>query len=164
MQKEPLITEEKVIACLSKLKAKKAAGPDGIKPELYQALMKNETSIEVLVRCYNKELEIKEEPESWKKSRTKMIEKKRKPRAKDLRPIALLNIAYKVFMMLIKDEIEARLKMNEEDHECQAGFIGGSRIEDNILTLQYCVEESYRNRKPLMVIAVDYSKDFDSVK
>ncbi|XP_064102661.1 chromosome partition protein Smc-like [Macrobrachium nipponense] len=79
---EPLITKEKVIACLSKLKAKKAAGPDGIKPEFYKALMKSKTCIEVLVRCYNKELEIKEKPESWKTSRTKMIEKKRKPRAK----------------------------------------------------------------------------------
>ncbi|XP_064099355.1 uncharacterized protein LOC135210377 [Macrobrachium nipponense] len=40
---EPVITKEKVIACLSKLKAKKAAGPDGIKPELYKALMKSKT-------------------------------------------------------------------------------------------------------------------------
>ncbi|XP_064085418.1 uncharacterized protein LOC135200744 [Macrobrachium nipponense] len=136
-KQEPLITEGKVLACLSKLKAKKATGPDGIKPELYKVLMKRKACIEVLVRCYNKELEIKGKPESWKKSRTKMIGKKRKPRAKDLRPINLLNILYKVFMVLINDEIEARHRLNEEDHECQARFTGGSRIEDNILTLQY---------------------------
>ncbi|XP_064090773.1 uncharacterized protein LOC135204540 [Macrobrachium nipponense] len=125
----------KVIACLSKLKAKEAADPDGIKPELYKALMKSKTCIEVLVRCYNKELEIKEKPESWKKSRAKMTEKKRKPKAKDLRPIALLDILYKVFMMLIKDEIEAHLRLNEEDHECQADSQEGVGLK--IISLYY---------------------------
>ena len=47
-----------------------------------------------------------EKPANWKISRTKMIEKKKKPTAKDLRPLALTNVSYKIFMALIREEIE----------------------------------------------------------
>ena len=47
---------------------------------------------------FNKVIDMKEIPNSWKKTKTRMIPKKNKPQAKDLRPIAITNISYKIFM------------------------------------------------------------------
>ena len=37
-------------------------------------------------------------------------------------------------------------------------------IEENLGTLQYCTERSFKLRKPLIVACLDYSKAFDSIK
>ena len=37
-------------------------------------------------------------------------------------------------------------------------------IEDNLFTLQYCIERSFKLRRPLIVTCLDYSKAFDSIK
>ena len=162
--KDPQITPERIKACLKRLKSGKAAGPNGLKPELYKALGNSEKCLEALAKSYRNELEQEEKQDDWKESRTKMVEKKRKPQAKDLRPIALLNISYKIFMMIVKEEIEEHLRMNGEDNECQAGFTKGARIEDNLYILQYCVEESFKKKKALIVTSIDFKKAFDSVK
>lgn len=162
--KEPKIDRDKTIKCLKKLKKGKSAGPDGLRPEYYKALLKSDTCINTLVECFANELEGKEKPKEWKMSKTKMIEKKRKPTAKDLRPIALTNVSYKIYMALIKEEIEEHLKETLAMEESQAGFTEGGRIEDNIFLLQYCVEESYKNKKELIVASIDFKKAFDSIK
>ena len=51
-------------------------------------------------------MEIGKAPESWKRSKTVMIPKKKKPKAKDFRPIALTNVEYTFFILLgIKEKI-----------------------------------------------------------
>ncbi|XP_068229493.1 uncharacterized protein [Palaemon carinicauda] len=92
-----------------------------------------------------------------------MIEKKRRPMAKNLSPIVLLDISYKIFMMMMKEEIENHLGVDEEDNDCQAGFTRGRWIKDIIFILHY-VEKNYRNKKPLIVTAIEFSKAFSSVK
>ena len=162
--KEPEINKEKVIKCLKKIKNKKAAGPDGIKPEIYKAFLESDKCLETLVRCLKNEMQEKEKPEEWSKSRTKMVEKKSKPTVKDLRPIALTNISYKIFMMLVKNEIEDHIERNQENKENQAGFTSKSRLEDNLFILQYIVEKTFKRKKPLIVISIDFRKAFDSIK
>ena len=39
---------------------------------------------------------------SWEKSNTRLISKVNKPTAKQLRPIALTDVSYKLFMTIIK--------------------------------------------------------------
>ena len=147
-----------------KIKNKKAAGPDGIKPEIYKAFLESDKCLETLVRCLKNEMQEKEKPEEWSKSRTKMVEKKSKPTVKDLRPIALTNISYKIFMMLVKNEIEDHIERNQENKENQAGFTSKSRLEDNLFILQYIVEKTFKRKKPLIVISIDFRKAFDSIK
>ena len=122
------ITEEKVKKILTNLKNGKATGPDGLKGELYKAMADSEICLETLTKCYEKELNIKEKPEKWKTSKTKLLKKKNKPSVKDLRPLALTDISYKIFMSLIKQEIEDHLITIKEDNEVQAGFKKGGRI------------------------------------
>lgn len=43
--KEPVIDKAKVEDCVKKMKNKKAAGPDGLKAELYKALLKKKCAL-----------------------------------------------------------------------------------------------------------------------
>ena len=160
---EPKITSEEIRKCIQKMKNKTAAGPDQLKPELYKALSENDACLQIMTVCFQEELNKDSKPEEWKISRTKMIPKTTKPTPKDLRPIALTNISYKLYMSLLKEKLEQFLAKTEEAIESQAGFTKGGRIEDNLLILQYCVEDSFKRKKPLIVVSVDYSKAFDSI-
>lgn len=161
---EPVIAVEEVKALVAGLKLRTAPGPDGLKNELYRELAKSTKGLQVLTRCMRTEIGLFHKPESWKSSITIMIPKKRKPTARHLRPIALTDASYKLYMSMIKNKIEQHLRENNEIMEIQAGFTRSGRVEDNLFLLNYCVEESYCKKKPLYVTAIDYSKAFDSVK
>lgn len=137
------INKEDIKTIIRKLKNKKAPGPDRIKPELIKALLNSDICIDEICRNLNLLMQEFEVPEGWKSSRTKLLPKKDKPTEKDLRPIALTNIIYKVFMSTLKDKIEKHIKINKQDKQTQSGFTPKRRIEDNILILKYCVEQSY---------------------
>ena len=66
--------------------------------------------------------------------------------------------------MIVKEELENHLIKNNENKETQAGFTSESRLEDNLFILQYCVEECFKKKKPLIVVSIDFKKAFDSVK
>ena len=56
------------------------------------------------------------------------------------------------------------MKENVQILENQAGFTKGAGIEDNLFLLNYCIEYSFKCKKTLYVVVMDYSKAFDSVK
>ena len=60
--------------------------------------------------------------QTWKGSKTKLIPKVRKPKVKDLRPIAMTNIQYKMYLSIIKDRVEHHLISNNLQKENQMGF------------------------------------------
>ena len=155
---------EELKSTLKRMKGGTAAGPDGLKPEMYKAILKSDKCLRTLHKCMNKTLTEKNIPQEWKKSRTRMLPKKKKPAARDLRPIALTNVSYKLFMSMIKDKIEKHLLVNNEMKETQAGFAPGGRVEDNLLIVQYCVEESFKSKKPLILLSIDYKKAYDSIR
>ena len=148
---------------LKSMKAGKAAGPDNLKPEYFKAFQGNDKCLEALKISLNKILESGEIPESWTESNTIMIPKVKTPEAKDLRPISLTNMSYKIFMRIMRERIDTHLKMNEEEKEEQSGFTTGKRIEDNLYLLQYCIRQTYEQRKQLYIAAVDFKKAFDYV-
>ena len=160
----PIITEQEVKSTLRSIKNNKAAGNDNLKPELYKCLVNNDYCIKELTRCFNIMMNDKLLPEEWKSSITKMIPKTARPTVKDFRPIALLNCSYKIFMSIMKEKIEKQLLDNEAMKETQSGFTKGGRTEDNVLILQYCIEESFKNKKPLIITAIDFKKAYDSIK
>ena len=71
-------------------------------------------------------------PKGWKISKIVMIMKTKKPEPRDHRPIALTNVAYKIFKSLVKDKIVEHIRQAKEQSEFQSGFTGGRRLEDNI--------------------------------
>ena len=160
----PKITTEQVKNCLKNLKNNKAPGPDELNPELYKCLTKRESCMEIIGKSLQQEIDKAEKPNEWKMSKTKMIPKNSKPTPKDLRPIALTNISYKVFMKIVGEKIEEHITLNGENKNTQSGFTKGSRIEDNLFILQYCIENTFFGKKQLIVTSIDFSKAFDSIK
>ena len=119
-----------------------------------------------MVGCFNSVLGEREVPETWKKSRTTMVKKERRPTVKDFRPIAITDVSYKMFMTYVREKIEEHIKRNNLGKDNQVGFTGGGRIEYNHMLLQYVVERTLREEERGMVIilALDFQKAFDSVK
>ena len=76
------------------------------------------------------------------------------PTAKQLRPIALTDVSYKLFMTIIANKIDAHHLKNHEKIDTQAGFTTESMIEDNLCTLQYCIKRRFTFKMSLIVICL----------
>ena len=161
---KPTITLTDIEINLSKIRSGKAPGPNGIKNELLKIMSKSKICKEILLIFFNRILNTGNIPQSWKTSKTTMIPKISKPKVKDLRPIALINGSYKLFMSILREKIETHLTENLKMENLQAGFTANRQVEDNLFLLNYCVNESYRNNKQLILTAIDFSKAFDSIK
>ncbi|XP_076055197.1 uncharacterized protein LOC143033592 [Oratosquilla oratoria] len=105
-----------------------------------------------LVAAYNSMIR---QNRNWKISVTKLIPKTQTPHIKDLRPIALLDTSYKTLMGIIKEVLEKHL------HQSQ-NLLTKRRIAGNIFMQQYIITENDKNKKPLIVIPIDFTKAFDS--
>ena len=100
-----VISKEDVKEQIGRLKNGKQPGPDELKPEIYKWLGGNEQCLEMMAICMNKVLENCDPPIRWQKSRTSLIPKKQKPKPSELRPIALTDVSYKVFMGIMKKSL-----------------------------------------------------------
>ena len=160
----PCDRKKELLKHLKMVKKNKPTGPDKIKGELYRSLGESKMCVKTLQKVFqniiDKDLKIK----SWGKTNKRLIPTVNKPTAKQLRPIALTDVSYKLFMTIIGKKIGAHQLDNHEKLDTQAGFTTGSMIEDNLFVLQYCIERSFKLRRPLLVTCLDYSKSFDSIK
>ena len=80
-----------------------------------------------------------------------------------MRPIAVANIDYKLYMAHIGEEIGKHIEKNELVKGNQIGFSQGGRTEYNHFVLQYMVDKALRKRETLFVISLDFKKAFDSI-
>lgn len=157
-------TRDEIRKQLSKIRGGKKSGPDEMKPEMYKWMSESEICVKVLTDSLNQIIETGIYPQKWKNSSTVLIPKKDKPKHYELRPLAMTNVSYKLFMSLIKEKITDHLLKNKAFSVYQAGFTKNRRIEDNIFILRYCIADSKRRKKPLYIAAVDFAKAFDSIK
>ena len=95
---------------------------------------------------------------SWALSKTITVPMKKKPTIRDIRPIALTNATYKLFMGILKSKVEHHIRQKQLESEVQAGFTRNIRLADNLYVLEYCINESFKMKRPLYVIAIDFSK------
>ena len=160
----PDITMTELSEEMSKLKPKKAPGPNGLINEILIALNQSNLCKESLLKCLNKILDDGSVPDEWKTSKTKLIPKKSKPTVEELRPIALINNTYKLFMAIIKQRLEKHFNETNLMDDLQSGFTEKRQTEDNMFILNYCIQESFRAKKPLIVTSIDFAKAFDSIK
>ena len=91
-----------------------------------------------------------------------MSPKKKKPVAREHKPIALTNVGYKLFMGIVKSKIVEHFDRNGLISDFQAGFTGGMRLKKNLFLVRYCIEEMYRRGRELVVVAIDFEKAFDN--
>ena len=120
---DPHITTDDVTQQIRKIKERKSAGLDGIKPDLLKILGNDIQCINILAVSMNKIITKEDNiPESWNTSKTVLVPKTKKPTVKDLRPIALTNATYKLFMGILKTKIEHHIRYIKEESKVQAGF------------------------------------------
>ena len=158
------LTERKVAESLRRIKRGKQPGPDKIRGEILRWLGESEICLATLTTALNTVMERGMCPESWRESRTVMIPKESKAEVENHRPVALTNTSYKLMMTLIKKQIYQHLLELGEINDLQAGFTEGRRMEDNVFLMEYCLRESKKRRKELIVMAIDFEKAFDSVE
>lgn len=157
------ITKEEVKKQLEKTKKGKASGPDKLKPDLFKVLNRSEICTNKLVECFNNIINEEHVTESWKETNTTLIPKKTKPTVTDLRPIALANSSYKIFMGIVRQKIEDHIKESGLRSDLQAGFTEDRRVTDNLYILKYCIYETFKNKNTLIVTSLDFKKAFDSI-
>ena len=66
-------------------------------------------------------------------------------------------------MAIIKDLIYEYLETSKLIKDCQTGSAKGRRVQDNIKILDYCINNTYKTKKVLYALAIDFAKAFDSV-
>jgi hypothetical protein len=123
-------TREEVVAALKSIGNLKAPGPDGLPALFYKEywdIVGDEVVTEVLNFLGGSPM-----PEKWNNTTIVLIPKVRKPEyIKDLRPISLCNVIYK----LVSKVLANRLKRILPDvvSQSQSAFVPGRLITDNIL-------------------------------
>ena len=158
---EGLFRIEELNNAIDNLKRNKAGGPDMLVTKLFKEM--NPSNRERLLELYNEiyiEIII---PDHFNEATVVQIYKpgKNPEEYASYRPIALLNITYKILAKMIQE----RLK-NSLDHrlvDFQYGYRQGKSIAEPIFIARRIQDIAERQGKPLYILALDYSKAFDSI-
>jgi hypothetical protein len=157
------ITKEEVREALFQMHPDKAPGPDGFNPAFYQHfwdLCGNdifEAASEWLERGYF--------PSSLNETNICLIPKCENPISmKDMRPIALCNVLYKMVSKLLANRLKVCLgKCVSEE---QSAFVEGRSILDNALIaieIIHALKRRTRGVKGDLALKIDISKAYDKV-
>ena len=143
------------------LKNGRAAGVDGMRAELMKYLLQNYTTRNHALKCFNKVL-YENIQEDWLRSNTTMIQKTRKPKILEHRPIAVMVLSIKIMCTFFREKIEEHLKECKFGYENQYWFTKRERIEHCLLIQDYISNISYESRlrehKNLFFIFIDFKK------
>ena len=141
----------------------KAPGPDGLNPAFYKrfwALCGGE-----VIKACKQWLNLGYLPSALGETNTVLIPKCEHPTTmKDLRPISLCNVVYKILAKALANRLQRVLDkcISEE----QLGFVAGRSITDNVLVASeiiHCLKCKTRNNKGEAALKIDISKAYDRV-
>lgn len=157
----PHILKTEVEFAIRKLKDGKSPGPDRINAEMLKS------GIDVLARpltdLFNEWIIAEQIPDEFANSTISLIFKKGDILdITNYRPIALLNLIYKVFTATIDNRIEQTLSANQPCE--QAGFRKNYSTLDHSFVLNELISRSAEYNFDLYLIFIDYSKAFDSIE
>ncbi|GAU23029.1 hypothetical protein TSUD_336770 [Trifolium subterraneum] len=157
------ITKEELKAALFQMHPDKSPGPDGFNPAFYQHFWE---------LCGNDIYEAVQEwlnrgffPSSLNETNICLIPKCENPISmKDMRPISLCNVLYKVVSKLLANRLKGCLDkcVSEE----QSAFVEGRSILDNALIaieVIHALKRRTRGRKGELALKIDISKAYDKV-
>uniref|UniRef100_A0A803TJ05 Reverse transcriptase domain-containing protein n=1 Tax=Anolis carolinensis TaxID=28377 RepID=A0A803TJ05_ANOCA len=99
-----LITPDKLMETIDKIRPHKAPGPDGLSPLYYKTFKEELTLILVIHYFIMTERKL---PQSWLQATITMIHKENtdETNIKNYRPISLLNVDYKLFTNILAGKI-----------------------------------------------------------
>ncbi len=156
------ITEQEVSKTVKAAKSGKAAGVDGLPNEVY----KNQSSIEMLLRLFNKCFLSGLIPTTWKKAVIKPIPKgsKYNPRVPlNYRGISLLPTMYKLYTSILNTRAVSWLEENNGFVEEQNGFRKDRSCMEHLYSLTSLIRNRKNMKKSTYSCFIDMKKAFDSV-
>ena len=157
-------TEEEVINALKSIGDLKAPGPDGMPAVFFKKFWNtvgNQVTNEVLNVLRGGQI-----PEGWNNTMIVLIPKGANPeKMKDLRPISLCNVVYKLISKVITNRL--KLILPEIISQNQSAFVPGRMISDNTIVaheLIHFLQRKRRGKKAYAAIKLDMSKAYDRVE
>ena len=156
-------TFEETLVAVQRLRKGKAAGPDGIEPELIQALDASNLRImhEYIVRVWEG---IDPMPVEWRESFLVPLPKKGDlTLCKKWRGILLASVPGKVFARIINARLQQYCETHDILPESQCGFRAGRGTLDMVFSLRVAMEVAQYKSHPFHVLFVDLVKAYDSV-
>ena len=143
---------------------RKRAGPDGIKPLVFEHLPNK--FLEVLETIYKSSTHLGYTPKAWKKTRVIFISKPGKDtydKPKSFRPISLSNYLLKGMERLVGWRMDRAL-LRYPLHNKQHGFMSGKSTESAISNTVNYIEKYIMNKQHCVGVFLDISAAFDSIK
>lgn len=158
----PLFTLDELLEVLTKIKNKKAPGPDGLVPEVVKLLIK--TAPDFCLRLFNSLLLKGDFPDIWKTAQLVLIEKPKKStdREQSYRPICLLDGMGKVLERLLKIRLEEEIVRKGGLSPMQYGFTAGKSTIDAMLEVQKIAKQAKNDKKLCALTMVDVRNAFNS--
>ena len=148
-----------------KLKNGRACGSDEILAEFWQEMMDangtgTDALTELVQQCWNGKCV----PEGWRFSKVALIYKKGSAEdCNNYRPISLVNIAYKVYAIVLLGRLK-RAGAEERLWPSQFGFRRGASTTHALHVVRRRLEAAWAHRcGSLLLVALDWSKAFDSI-
>ena len=162
MQMNAPITEEDVQAAFKRLKRRKAAGFDGIKPEF---LLDAEDLLLQPLTCTFNQMLSQGVPESWCMGVIHPIFKSGdENNPSNYRGITVTAILAKLFAMILEDRMSTWAESKQLRAAGQAGFRRDYRTVDNLFVLNSIIEQTKKHRgKKVYCCFVDFRKAFDII-
>ena len=156
------ISLEEVKAVVDKLKANKAAGPDGICPWMIKnggdALL--QSLLVIFQACWDQA----RIPNAWRKARIQPLMKhSASRRADELRPISLLSVVSKMYDSIVLERLQQVSDKRTWVPDYQAGFRKHRSAVEHLVRIQQESHTAFRENKVLVVAFLDISKAYDCV-
>nr|BAK38641.1 unnamed protein product [Tribolium castaneum] len=163
-----MFSYEEIQAAAARMRMGKAAGPDGLGPEIVQAAVA--ASPETISGLVNDLLKSQKFPEQWKRARLALIPKAKKSPDKlpKYRPICVLDSLGKFYEQLILARLLGELEAKGGLSDSQYGFVRGrstiDAMQDVLRVVEWCSTGSYGRRELCALILLDVANAFNSVR
>ena len=154
------ITEEEIVYAITKLKNNKAAGSDGIHPEMLK--YGGPAMVNLLQTICNTVWENESIPEDWKIGTIITLPKKGDlSDCSNWRGITLLSLPSKVLCTVLLNRLKTQIDDILRDE--QSGFRARRSCNDAIFALRNIIEKAVDFNIPVYLHFVDFQKAFDSI-
>lgn len=168
-QNSPIFDKEELKLAMTRMKKKKAPGPDGITTEILEKCVI--THGKIFLDMYNRYLKTATFPEVWKRGRLVLVEKPKKNVGGtggtiSYRPICLIDTMAKLFERLMGERIQGELMTKKLISSAQYGFRRGKSTVDALKRVKEITEEikmkAVKNRDFCAMVLIDVANAFNS--
>ena len=152
--RDSFINEKELQRTIKLLKGNKATDESCMIGEYVKAL--GDQDLNNLMRLLNDVLMGGCIPKEWKESRVVLVHKGgSKNELKNYRPVAIINVVYKLFMMVLRERINGWVEESGMLGDIHGGFRMGRRTEDNLFMLERMIEMAKVRKDCLFVAFID---------